>query len=1070
MAKSRQRKQQKRQQRPKTIQQVRVGGPLLGNRPHNFKTDIPSFDQFEPIITPEITLAYKGKQQHTQRFILLPHQRFISVLAYKTGTQIASFVPKSTENEDKEDDVIIECVCLARNPEKKAKTSMKDIVDRMDIDGDEAVDNTAASSSSSSSSSILNKDLILLAGCRDGTIREFALSDLASDTSSKAFNCGPYQVPGPCYQPRRVIHASNNGPIMHITAPALPTTGSFDYVGGSLVYIAVRTRIDELSKKDAVLKEEYINISIFRLLIDLYEDGKTSISLIDRKDDNEEDSSNQSQRKTRLGDQVKCRVSRDRSGNFLNTAPFRLLSTAKRMGGGGKHHSIFIILARSSQIHVYYEQIGDSTSSFSNKRITALVFRSKDDNPLTSINISVNQKDISCGHYKGDITLMANLLSDIATYQTEMSKHSATAKVTNRGTGKEEKKPNKKVLHPQVTVIRTNVHWHSHPVTSMTFDPTSSKRDPLLYSGGEESVLVSWQISKGTDRPVDVLPRLALAGIVHVVCCSPFDTNASGDILVYAEDNSLQLIQSHNKGILWKIHGLGSNRNTYTSPSNTLIDVDPRACGSMDAPLVITGAPEAQGYIQWYDPKRQRLTDTLEVAAFNRISRAERGETPLPSPRITNHVFSEGGQSLITLDTSPSENVYIGAHENRGKGSDKEYGIITTIRFWSINTDRKDKKSPPYILIAAMTYPHGPKNRVTGLAVSKDGSMACTVSNDEKAFRLWQRVTLPVDGSTGRIPSWTCRFKVTIPAGYSNLATSTDGVSVSDDGSTLAICFGSIVTLWDAREARFLSSICHLDCSERVIDSVQFVSTGLVHDFLLVKSKDGVSLQSPFGVRGCLEEWKWVVSPESTVSVTDVTLVDSHAAVCVTVYNATTGQSRLVFIDAASGQPGIKLVDNESDKIELIDGIKTNLKSVCSVGKYEVQSAWDDGSNASSQPFVVYSLTEIGELICFRADAEDSTSTVVLEEEHTSWNMGPTLDVAGSGGTRKRRRRTLSTSLPTVDTIGTAPKRKAVEVFGLVYADEQNRSEAPATADLPTLSSNFVRSFVSRSLSRNKRS
>jgi hypothetical protein len=1002
----------------------------VGHRPHSYETDIPSWDKFEPIISPEITL---DPQRQAQRFILLPHERFISVLAYKTGTQIANLVPY-TNGEEKTDDVVIECVCLAKYPRKLSETTVRDIVDKMDVDDEEDDDADNVSSAAD-----VGDDIVVLAGCSDGTIREFALKCLGSVSDSTAFDCGPYKVPGPCYHPRRVIRVSKSDPIMHITVPALRAGALED---GALVYVVIRTKVSDVSKSNK--KEKNINVSLFRLLVQSF-DGSTDVALTTDKDGNP--------RKTRL-DQVKCRVGKDKIGNFLNTTPFRLLSTATPVNqgpvvSGMPQHGVFLVLARSNGINVYYEQVGSS------RRFSPISFPVPPSNPLTACNVSVNNTNITCGHYKGDIRVMNNVLAEVERYHVEMQK------VGNHFQG--DNPTSTKPEDPRSSYIASTVHWHSHPVTSMAYDPISSPMDPMLYSGGEESVLVTWQISAGKNRPVDVLPRLALGGIVHIICSSPLDSSPCNGVLVYSEDNSLQLLQSHNKAKIWKIQGIGGN--TTGGPgflSNTRIEVDPRAYDDVDAPLVITGAPDAQGYIQWYDPRRQRLSESLEVAPYNRISRMQREDNPLPTPTITKHVFSEGGKSLVTLDTTPSENVFIGAHEKKEKGAD--YGIVTTIRFWSLKTSQKNASSAPYELEAAMTYPHGPKNRVTGLAISNDGSMACTVSNDEKAFRLWHKVVQDSEDEAGRVPAWTCRFKVTIPAGCSNLPTSRDGVAFSDDGSTMAVCFGNNVTLWDTKEGRYLTSLRHLDCSERIIDSVQFASPGLVQDFLLIKSASGVSLQSPFGSRGSVEGWKWAVPMGiKAFSVTDVTVVESHAAVGVTVFNSTTGHSRLIFIDAASGKPGLAVDDSES--IELVDGIETCLSSLCSVGKYETQSNWGNKKRISSPALKLYSLTTDGDLVCFRTDADDTPSLSSALEDPPA-RKGPTLDIGSGAAARKRVRRTLD-ALPRPEA-DPATKKMAVEVFGLVYADEQIKSGTPATADLPSLSSNFVRAFVGRSLSRNK--
>jgi len=187
---------------------------------------------------------------------------------------------------------------------------------------------------------------------------------------------------------------------------------------------------------------------------------------------------------------------------------------------------------------------------------------------------------------------------------------------------------------------------------------------------------------------------------------------------------------------LWKVQGLACGHNCNIGRS---LQVDPRSDGQKNSQLVLTGLNQAPGYIHWFDPTRERLASSLEVVPFNRISKTEPDERPLPKPAITGHVFSKNGEDLITIDESQTENIYVGALEEPMKGD--EYGTVSTIRFWSWNysSSTKGESAPPYNEIASMTYPHGPKNRISAIDMSKDGTFACTVSCHEKAFRVWQK-------------------------------------------------------------------------------------------------------------------------------------------------------------------------------------------------------------------------------------------------------------------------------------------------------------------------------------------
>jgi hypothetical protein len=349
--------------------------------------------------------------------------------------------------------------------------------------------------------------------------------------------------------------------------------------------------------------------------------------------------------------------------------------------------------------------------------------------------------------------------------------------------------------------------------------------------------------------------------------------------------------------------------------------------------------------------------------------------------------------------------------------------------------------------------------------MSKDGSMACTVSNDEKCFRVWHKVVDDDEPEeTGRLPAWTCRYKVTIPAGFSNFSTSRQGVAFSDDGSILAICFGTMVTLWDAEEARFLTSLNqHLEGFQGLIDSIRFVSPGRLQDLLLIKSQAGVSLKSPFG-NSSFKGWSWGIPVDSVkgVTVSSAELVENQECIAVTVFNSLTGQSRLILIDAASGTPGVK--DDESSEIpKVVTGIEGCITSMCAVGKSKAQSNWGTATEKNAPPLNLYSLTRKGELLLFSAGTKASPLSSRSEwRDVPPSSIAPTLDI-GRGDDRKRQRRDTDT----ITLADTATKKTAVEIFGFAISSADSKAAPPPTADLPALSRNFVRAFVGRSLSRN---
>ena len=1019
------RKTQAQAKESRTVKQLLVGGPLLGSRQRRIASDFAAWDRFEPIITPEVQLGDKGGQ--LQRFILLPHSRHISVLAYQTGAHIGTLVPYLDDDEarDSTNRVLIESVCLANNRRKLTEKTVQDILTMDESDREET--------EMSAKMDLAADEVVVLAGCRDGSLREFSLRQLGVSSNSGSVQCGSYHVAGPCHRPRRVVSVTKGEPIMHVAAPRL------DYVGqanGILAYMVIRTK-DLETPVDAnnVKSEQNMNIKLLRVIVPFY-NGNSNVSLVTKQEDD-------IQRKWQV-DNFRCRVGRDKSGGFMNTTPFRLLSVAN---SGGTDCSVFVILAQANTVNVYFDH------ALQRERHPPMQYPMPADNPITSIHVSPNNDDIACGHFFGEITVMNGVLSHLEKYYGDIAK---TEKLYGS------KSTVNRPKDPRTKLITSKAHWHSHSVGSLFYDSMSSPADPILYSGGTESVLVTWQMAQGRSRPLHFLPRVSLGAIIHLVCADKVDDRPSNGILVYSDDNSLQLFESHSKGRLWKIQGLACDIKKGADANRapkTAIQVDPFSKWSDGAHLIITGLPQAPGLMQWYDTSKRCLTASLEVAPFNKVSKTEAEDYPMPIPSVTNYALCNHGKELITIDETPTENVFVGAYDC--KGPEGQYGVVTTIRFWVWNDTPAATHDPlvrnPYTLTAAMSFPHGPKNLVSALAASSDGKSACTVSNDEKAFRLWKKVSVDDDEDTRRMPAWTCAYKVTIPAGFSNLPTRQNGAAFSEDGSTLALSCGNMVTLWDCEEARFLTSIRHLEGAAGIVDSVKFISIGALKDVLLIKSDLGVSVQSPLGSRSSFQGWSWGVPwGIKRAIISSVEFLVRESCVAMSVYDSKEGHSRLVIVDATTGTPR----NMGSTSQSLLDGIEGRVVSLSAAGNMRVASLWEEETDCEDVSMQLFSLTDNGNLSLFtdmKDDANGETSEVHI--------LSPGLTLSIVDG--KNRKRGLDRS--TMAQMGPFTKKSALEVFGLVSSTE-SKASAPRTSELPFLSKNFVRAFVGRDLLKGKAS
>jgi hypothetical protein len=1038
---------------PHPVNRLLVGGQLLGNRPKlvtGNNSSNASWDTFEPIITPEVRCGHRKKPE---RYILLPHSRYITVLAYKTGVKVATLIPSVKEDGD-DKVVLIECVNLVKYQRKVSETTVQDVLDRMDVDGDDKDGGIMGTNDTV-------EETLVIVGCQDGSVREFSLKVLLNDqgNTNKKADLGIYSISGPCFRPRRVIQVLKKDPIMHLTVPHLTTSQLRK--DGIVMYVAARRLERQEGENKEVSKntrQKFHNkgasftVEVIRVLVPHFDESTTDLRISSSKES------------MRSIDKFKCKINASKKKKITNTLPFRMLSTTNALpvtndNTTKQNCSIFVVLARANVISIYYDQL-DSSESF-----PPLSISMPSNNPLTAAGISLNKTDISCGHYRGNIRVINNILNDVELYQIATKKE----KQLNGDFSTSKSKSAMLPPDPRKNMITSRVHWHALPVSTIVYDSMSYAMDPLLYSGGEESVLVTWQISQGRDKPVQVHPRIAMGGIVHLSSSERCDDNPANGILVYCEDNTLQLLESHNKGRVWKVQGLACTENDSVGVS---LQTDPRSNGQKNSQVVVTGLKQAPGFIHWFDPMRERLASSLEVVPFNRISKNEPDELPLPKPTITGHVFSKNGEDLITIDESQTENVHVGAHEE-SKNEDK-YGTVGTIRFWAWNDSSsvKGESAAPYYEVASMTFPHGPKNRVSAINMSEDGTLACTVSSNEKSFRVWQKSqSLNKRGATGnnKSISWACRYKVKIPAGFSNCSTRKNGLTFSEDNSLLAIAFGKIGTIWDTDGARLLTTFDHSQ-GDADIELVQFVSPGLHQDLLLIQSKTCVSLRSPYGPygsSGSFKGWSWSIPPTPKgYFITTVELVESHECIAVAIYSPSDNKSRVVLIDVNTGKRGIGGKESSMFLIENIDG---SVRALCAVGKQRVKSNWDSNTRSKSMkatdsPLMLYALTSSGDLVLFTEESNHqatSTSLVDLNEHFVS--TGPRLDIASNeNDRRKRQRRDVGPGTSYLSDELLKPKRLALDIFG--FGTNNDSTLGPSTAELPSLSTNFVKTFLGRSL------
>lgn len=290
------------------------------------------------------------------------------------------------------------------------------------------------------------------------------------------------------------------------------------------------------------------------------------------------------------------------------------------MGGSSSKNSgdIFVVLCSSLGFVVYHEKADASSNDDDEEYLSLVHFTgstkqhvahiSADTHQFSSVAISPDAKDIVLGRSNGQINLLDDVFDSVVNY-------SATLK--NKLLENEEGNVAEVIealQHPHSSIVRRTVHWHSHPVTAVSFLAASGSRafsssmTKSLISGGEESVLATWQLERNSHRPTHFLARLSQGAIIHATCC-----HQSGKIVISCADNSLHCHNAANYDELWVEQGLASMPlHKEDTPHGSIIMIkDPITNFPM-----ISNLPGAPGMIHWLDPVSNSVVGVLEVRTF----------------------------------------------------------------------------------------------------------------------------------------------------------------------------------------------------------------------------------------------------------------------------------------------------------------------------------------------------------------------------------------------------------------------------------------------------------------------
>ncbi|KAF8078907.1 hypothetical protein FPV67DRAFT_84370 [Lyophyllum atratum] len=303
----------------------------------------------------------------------------------------------------------------------------------------------------------------------------------------------------------------------------------------------------------------------------------------------------------------------------------------------------------------------------------------------------------------------------------------------------------------------TTLHWHAHAVSSIAFTSNGA----YLLSGGEESVLVIWQLHTGKK---EFVPRVG----------SPINTVSVYKVGSGEEEYLLGLADATYLFI--------SSGSLKISRSYSRIKLDPAvphestsryaraplAVHSLTSTLILPSSHPSS--LQIYSPSSSKLVSELEVSPSNRVSR--RDEKPIMPAHVEQVVISPSGEWLASVDVRDADDGF----------RDEIY-----LKIWCW-----DQKSSRWSLNTRVDRPHGLK-KVTSLAFSpfsKDLSIHLVTTGEDGNIKTWGlRVVKSKLGVTEEF--WVTRSTFGFRSELPHSAT------WSGDASLLAVVFRPYVALYD---------------------------------------------------------------------------------------------------------------------------------------------------------------------------------------------------------------------------------------------------------------------------------
>ncbi|KAJ5558121.1 hypothetical protein N7535_008334 [Penicillium sp. DV-2018c] len=359
-----------------------------------------------------------------------------------------------------------------------------------------------------------------------------------------------------------------------------------------------------------------------------------------------------------------------------------------------------------------------------------------------------------------------------------------------------------------ISVKRTSprkLHWHRGSVNTVRW----SKDGNYIISGGQESVMVLWQLDTGRKQ---FLPHLS-SPICNIVVSS-----SGSSYVVKLADNSVMVLSTRELQPLTTITGLqlcpDMSGSADSSKGSVVAKLHPQ-----QSERLIVAVPASHQLTQnqhGSQPPNAAILQTYDIRANSSISRQALARTnattlnvgpegsQIVAPDVKHLDIVHDAKWMATVDSwAPHPQDVEALDRSSSAGATATLRPEVFLKFW-----KWDASSDTWELVTRVDGPHFSENHhsvVLGL-VSRPGAHEFATLGSDSILRFWCPTVKYRSGLRAKdqpeqpLSTWKCRGIVDLK-GYVNLSQPAPldaaCMGFSDDGSVLAVCLPSTLAAND---------------------------------------------------------------------------------------------------------------------------------------------------------------------------------------------------------------------------------------------------------------------------------